>query len=104
MLEAGLNIAGIAMVMELQDENTQLRAEKEGHQRLQTVSIPASRSRKRTSSSRKPSTRRRPTTNRLWFLARHPSNLDEADRWEQHMPVPAGEDDYPHDRFEPGWS
>jgi MerR family transcriptional regulator/heat shock protein HspR len=29
LLEAGLNLAGIAMVMDLQDENTQLRAEKE---------------------------------------------------------------------------
>jgi MerR family transcriptional regulator, heat shock protein HspR len=33
LLEAGLNLAGIAMVMDLQDENSQLRAEKEepGH-------------------------------------------------------------------------
>lgn len=30
--------------------------------------------------------------------------VDEADRLEQHMPVPAAEDDYPHDRFEGGWS
>jgi MerR family transcriptional regulator, heat shock protein HspR len=29
LLEAGLNLAGIAMVMDLQDENSQLRAEKE---------------------------------------------------------------------------
>lgn len=29
LLEAGLNLAGIAMVMDLQDENNQLRAEKE---------------------------------------------------------------------------
>jgi MerR family transcriptional regulator, heat shock protein HspR len=29
LLDAGLNLAGIAMVMDLQDENTQLRAEKE---------------------------------------------------------------------------
>ena len=32
LLEAGLNLAGIAMVMDLQDENTQLRAEKEQQQ------------------------------------------------------------------------
>ena len=32
LLEAGLNLAGIAMVMDLQDENTQLRADKEEHQ------------------------------------------------------------------------
>ena len=30
--------------------------------------------------------------------------VDEADRWEQHMPVPAAEDDYPHDRLEAGGS
>src|SRR6266536_2076105 len=29
LLEAGLNLAGIAMVMDLQDQNNQLRAEKE---------------------------------------------------------------------------
>ena len=60
LLEAGLNLAGIAMVMDLQDENNQLRAEKEEQQWLKTASIPASRSPKRTSSSSKPrSTRRR---------------------------------------------
>ena len=30
--------------------------------------------------------------------------VDEADRWEQQTPVPAAEDDYPHDPFEAGWS
>ncbi|MBW9094979.1 MerR family transcriptional regulator [Microbacterium jejuense] len=30
LLDAGLNLAGIAMVIPLQDENTQLRADKEG--------------------------------------------------------------------------
>ena len=60
LLEAGLNLAGIAMVMDLQDENTQLRAEKEEQRWLPTASIPASRSPKRTSSNSKPrSTRRR---------------------------------------------
>lgn len=48
LLDAGLNLAGIAMVMDLQDENSQLRAEKEEKQRL---SIPAPKSRKHTSSS-----------------------------------------------------
>jgi hypothetical protein len=24
--------------------------------------------------------------------------VDEADRWEQHLAVPAADDDYPHDR------
>jgi len=28
--------------------------------------------------------------------------VDEADRWEQRVPVPLAEDDYPHDRFEAG--
>ena len=64
LLEAGLNLAGIAMVMDLQDENTQLRAEKEEQRWLPSASIkaasmPASRSPKRTSSSsRSRSTRR----------------------------------------------
>jgi MerR family transcriptional regulator, heat shock protein HspR len=59
LLEAGLNLAGIAMVMDLQDENTQLRAEKEEQQWLKPASIPASRSPKRTSaSSRSQSSRR----------------------------------------------
>jgi MerR family transcriptional regulator, heat shock protein HspR len=64
LLEAGLNLAGIAMVMDLQDENTQLRAEKEEQQWLptapiKTASIPANRSPKRTSSNSKPRSTRR---------------------------------------------
>jgi len=59
LLEAGLNLAGIAMVMDLQDENIQLRAEKEEQSWLPTASIPATRSRKRTSSSSKPPSTRR---------------------------------------------
>jgi MerR family transcriptional regulator, heat shock protein HspR len=59
LLEAGLNLAGIAMVMDLQDENTQLRAEKEEQQWLPTASIPVSRPPKRTSSSSKPRSTRR---------------------------------------------
>lgn len=64
LLEAGLNLAGIAMVMDLQDENTQLRAEKEEQRWLpsepaKAASIPASRSPKRTSSSNKPPSTRR---------------------------------------------
>jgi MerR family transcriptional regulator, heat shock protein HspR len=59
LLDAGLNLAGVAMVMELQDENSQLRAEKEEQQWLQTASSPARPSRKRTSpSSRSRSSRR----------------------------------------------
>jgi MerR family transcriptional regulator/heat shock protein HspR len=64
LLEAGLNLAGIAMVMDLQDENTQLRAEKEEQQWLpttpiKTAPIQASRSPKRTSSNSKPRSTRR---------------------------------------------
>jgi MerR family transcriptional regulator, heat shock protein HspR len=59
LLEAGLNLAGIAMVMDLQDENTQLRAEREEQQWLPTASIRASRPPKRTSSSSKPRSTRR---------------------------------------------
>src|SRR6476660_6928978 len=44
LLDAGLNLAGIGMVMDLQDENTQLRADKEEQQWLTTASIPATRS------------------------------------------------------------
>jgi DNA-binding transcriptional MerR regulator len=47
LLEAGLNLAGIAMVMDLQDENTRLRAEKEERRWLRTASTSAPRSRKR---------------------------------------------------------
>ena len=64
LLEAGLNVAGIAMVMDLQDENSQLRAEKEEHSWLttdliKTVSIPRDTSPKRTSSTSKPRSTRR---------------------------------------------
>jgi DNA-binding transcriptional MerR regulator len=54
LLEAGLNLAGIGMVLDLEAQNTQLRAEKEEQQWLNTASIPAPRSRKRTSSNNKP--------------------------------------------------
>jgi MerR family transcriptional regulator, heat shock protein HspR len=59
LLDAGLNLAGIGMVMDLQDENTQLRADKEEQQWLTTASIPATRSPTRTSSSSKPRSTRR---------------------------------------------
>lgn len=59
LLGAGLNLAGIAMVMDLQDENTQLRAEKEERQRLPTAPIPARRSQKPTSTTGKPRASRR---------------------------------------------
>jgi DNA-binding transcriptional MerR regulator len=54
LLEAGLNLAGIGMVLDLEAQNTQLRAEKEERRRPTTASMPAKRSPKRTSSSNKP--------------------------------------------------
>jgi MerR family transcriptional regulator, heat shock protein HspR len=60
LLKAGLNLAGIDMVLDLEAQNAALRAEKEEQQWLKTASIPASRSPNRTSSNNKPrSTRRR---------------------------------------------
>ena len=59
LLEAGLNLAGVAMVMDLQDENSQLRAEREEQQWLKTASIPAGSPSKRTSSSSKRRSTRR---------------------------------------------
>src|SRR5689334_21516868 len=59
LLEAGLNLAVIAMVIDLQGANSQLRAEQQEHHWLKTPSIPASRSPTRTASSgRSPTTRR----------------------------------------------
>jgi MerR family transcriptional regulator/heat shock protein HspR len=60
LLTAGLNLAGIGMVLDLEAQNTQLQAEKEEQQWLTTAPIPATRSPKRTSSNNKPrSTRSR---------------------------------------------
>jgi MerR family transcriptional regulator, heat shock protein HspR len=60
LLEAGLNLAGIGMVLDLEAQNTQLREEKEQLQWLTSAAIRASSSPKRTSSSNKPrSTRNR---------------------------------------------
>ncbi len=42
LLEAGLNLAGIGLVLDLEAQNTKLRAEKEEQQWLATASIPAS--------------------------------------------------------------
>ena len=53
LLKAGLNLAGIGMVLDLEAQNTRLREENEDQQRLKTASIPATRSRKRTSSTSK---------------------------------------------------
>src|SRR6478736_5463774 len=48
LLDAGINLAGIALVMDLQDENSQLRAEKEQAEQswLKTASIPTGKDRK----------------------------------------------------------
>ena len=59
LLDAGLNLAGIAMVMDLQDENVELRAAKEEQQWLKAASIRATRSPTRTSSNSKPRSTRR---------------------------------------------
>jgi len=60
LLEAGLNLAGIGMVLDLEAQNTHLRVEKERQQWLKTASTPATRSLKRTSSNNTPrSTRTR---------------------------------------------
>jgi DNA-binding transcriptional MerR regulator len=60
LLRAGLNLAGIGMVLDLEAQNIQLRAEKEEQQWLTTASIPASKPPKRTSSNNTPrSTRTR---------------------------------------------
>jgi len=53
LLQAGLNLAGIGMVVDLEAQNTELRAEKD-RQWLKTASIPLTRSSKETSSNNAP--------------------------------------------------
>ena len=53
LLDAGLNLAGISMVLHLQDENTQLLAEKEEHQRPSEPSLPVATSARPASVNRK---------------------------------------------------
>ncbi len=53
LLEAGLNLAGIGMVVDLEAQNHELRAEKD-RQWLKTASIPPTRSSKETSSNNTP--------------------------------------------------
>ncbi len=48
LLQDGLNLAGIAMVLDLEEQNAQLRADQEEQQQPRTASIPASRTPKRT--------------------------------------------------------
>ncbi|WP_375478974.1 MerR family transcriptional regulator [uncultured Jatrophihabitans sp.] len=45
LLEAGLNLAGIAMVLDLETQNTQLRADRDQQQRPNTASNPPASSR-----------------------------------------------------------
>jgi hypothetical protein len=41
----------------------------------------------------------------IWVGQEAPTEpVDEPDRWDQHVPVPAAEDDCPHGPFEAGWS
>jgi MerR family transcriptional regulator, heat shock protein HspR len=47
LLDAGLNLAGISMVLDLEAQNDQLRAEKEQHGWLKTAKIAQPRPRKR---------------------------------------------------------
>jgi DNA-binding transcriptional MerR regulator len=62
LLAGGLNLAGIRMVLDLEQENERLRTGQEGHQWNQTASTPPRQSRKSTSSKGgSPPTRRRPT-------------------------------------------
>jgi MerR family transcriptional regulator/heat shock protein HspR len=53
LLEAGLNLAGIGMVLDLEAQNTQLRAERDEQQWLTTALTTPTRSRKRTPSNNK---------------------------------------------------
>ncbi len=54
LLDAGLNLAGIGMVLDLEVENTHLRAEKQSRQWLKTAPIPARSSPKQASPRSKP--------------------------------------------------
>jgi MerR family transcriptional regulator, heat shock protein HspR len=54
LLADGLNLAGIAMVLDLEKQNAQLRAEKEDQQWLRTAPITARRSPRKTSSPKAP--------------------------------------------------
>ena len=47
LLDAGLNLAGISMVLDLEAQNDQLRAEKKQHEWLKTAKIAQPRPRKR---------------------------------------------------------
>ncbi len=53
LLTAGLNLAGIDMVVDLEARNTERQAEGD-QQALKTASIPATRGRKRTSADNRP--------------------------------------------------
>jgi MerR family transcriptional regulator/heat shock protein HspR len=54
LLNAGLNLVGIGMVLDLESQNAELRAEKAEHQWFKTAPIPGRRSPKRISSSTDP--------------------------------------------------
>lgn len=59
LLAAGLNLAGIGMVLDLETQNAQLRAEKEEQQWLAPVSIQSPRSRRSPAGKDSPARRRR---------------------------------------------
>jgi DNA-binding transcriptional MerR regulator len=68
LLDAGLNLAGIGMVLDLEAENTQLRAEQAEQKWLRTAAIPAGRPATQLSGSKSrtsvPSNRTSVATNR----------------------------------------
>ena len=63
LLDDGLNLGGIGMVLDLEAQNLQLRAEKEEHQWLTTAPIPTRPSRKTPSSTTSSAPRPRRTPN-----------------------------------------
>jgi DNA-binding transcriptional MerR regulator len=54
LLAAGLNLAGIGMVLDLEAQNTELRAEQAELQWLKTAAVPAGRPAKQASAAGKP--------------------------------------------------
>ncbi len=96
LLEAGLNLAGIGMVLDLEAQNTQLREEKEDQQWLKTASIQPTRSPKADLLEQQTPLDEWGSltdTESAAVASDSPAGLvDEADRLEQQTPVP-GEDE-----------
>ena len=96
LLKAGLNLAGIGMVLDLEAQNTQLREEKEDQQWLKTASIQPTRSPKADLLEQQTPLDEWGSltdTESAAVASDSPAGLvDEADRLEQQTPVP-GEDE-----------